>query len=181
MSKHTIIFDTETTGLPLPAGAPLQKQPYVIEFYGVKVDEDFNIVAEFEHLIKPPISIPKEASRANKIYDEDVANENPFAYYYDELADFFLNTHASVAHNHAFDEKMIAFELQRLEKDHKFPWARHQICTVEKTIQIRGHRLTLTKLHNYLFNKGFGGAHRAKTDVFALVRCYHELLNRGII
>ena len=46
---------------------------------------------------------------------------------------------------------------------------------------IEQRRLNLNKLHELLFGKEFTGAHRAKTDVHALVRCYHELMNRGVI
>ena len=35
-----IVFDTETTGLPLPETAPLESQPRIIEFAGIKLDHD---------------------------------------------------------------------------------------------------------------------------------------------
>jgi DNA polymerase-3 subunit alpha len=37
---------------------------------------------------------------------------------------------------------------------------------------------TLTELHSYLFNKGFGEAHNATADVEATTRCFLELIRR---
>jgi len=180
--KHTIIFDTETTGLPLPAGSPLDKQPYIIEFYGVKVDEQFNIISECEYLIKPPIEIPEFITKINGISNEMVKNAPVFGESVADLAEFFHGVHRSVAHNHAFDEEMMVLELQRLELDHKFPWALEQICTVEKSFHLRGRRMRLGQLHQELLNRPFKeGAHRAKNDVFALVRIYHAMLEMGMI
>ena len=52
-------------------------------------------------------------------------------------------------------------------------------CTVENTEWLHGHRLSLSALHEELFGEPFSGAHRARTDVAALTRCYLELVKRG--
>lgn len=179
---NIIVFDTETTGLPLPNSAPLAAQPHIIEFYGVKVDEEFNIISEFNHLIKPPIQISDKITKINGITNEMVEDKPTFGKIADELIDFFFNTDFSVAHNHSFDETMMTLELRRLELDHKFPWARKQICTVESSFHLRGRRLPLGQLHQLLLNKPFSkGAHRAKNDVFALVRCFHAMIEQKVI
>ncbi len=48
-----VVFDTETTGLLQPSNSPLSMQPKIIEFYGVRLNTDFEILHEFNELIYP--------------------------------------------------------------------------------------------------------------------------------
>ena len=48
-----IIFDLETTGLPKAEGSDLEMQPKIIEFGGIKVDDDFNKIDSFEFFCNP--------------------------------------------------------------------------------------------------------------------------------
>jgi len=52
---------------------------------------------------------------------------------------------------------------------------------VQETEWIKGHRLSLSALHEELFGEPFSGAHRARVDVDALTRCFNELRQRGDI
>jgi DNA polymerase-3 subunit alpha len=99
----------------------------------------------------------------------------------DELRRFHLGERIIIAHNLAFDLSMIRFELMRLDAVCKFPWPYHGICTVVETLPIRGHRLSLSKLHEYCFGEAFDGAHRAMVDVEALTRCVIHLIKKKII
>ena len=56
-----IVFDTETTGLPLTHSAPLESQPKIIEIAVFKLDFDMNEIERFEALVNPERPIPKEA------------------------------------------------------------------------------------------------------------------------
>jgi hypothetical protein len=69
-------------------------------------------------------------------------------------------------------------EFERLKRTIKWP---RPICTVESTVHIKGARLSMTKLHKYLFDADFPDAHRAKPDTQALIRCAVELYRRGLI
>ncbi len=178
---NIVVFDTETTGLLKPESADISKQPYITEFYGVKINEEFQIQEELESFIRPPISIPEEVIKISGITDEMVKEAPIFPMFYAKLAKFFTGVDILVAHNLPFDLGMLTAELRRLNKVNKFPWPRHQICTVEKSMHLRGHRLSLAKLHQHLLNKGFADAHRAKQDVFALVRCFHALTENNHI
>jgi len=73
---------------------------------------------------------------------------------------------------------MLQYQFDREEMDIKFP--KIQTCTIQQSMSLRGHRLNLQKLHTILLGKGFDGAHRAKSDVMALVRCYHKMLEIGL-
>ena len=171
----TVLFDTETTGLLEPSVNDISKQPYIVEFYAVKIDDQFNVLGEFETYLKPPIPIPPETSRIHGIDDAKVASSPAFADVVDDLCNFFVGVHNIVAHNLPYDRSMLANELLRCDKLLNFPWPPNHICTVEKTKWIEQRRMNLANLHTFCTGKPHENAHTAKADVFALVRCYHHL------
>jgi DNA polymerase III epsilon subunit family exonuclease len=173
-----VIFDTETTGLLQPENSDLTMQPKIIEFYGVRLDEDFAIKKEVNVLINPQEPISQLITNITGINDRMVENESPFCDVADEIASIFENANLSVAHNHSFDAGMLDVEYRRLDRPR--PSAYNCLCTVEATLGMTGHRLPLTRLHWMLLQEQFK-AHRAKDDVFALVRCFHHLTESGII
>lgn len=177
-----VFCDTETTGLLKPDAVDVKEQPYIIEYYGCRVDsETFKLEQEFETFIKPPVPISDEITKITSITERMVANAPKFADVYTELCYLHEGARCVVAHNASFDISMLANELLRIDKLIHFPWPMHHICTIERTYKIKGYRLSLQKLHEHLFGKGFKDAHRAKTDVFAMVRCFHKLVEDGII
>lgn len=174
--KQTILFDTETTGLLVPEINELSAQPYIVDFYAVKIDDDFNIIDEFESYIKPPIPIPPDLTKIHGVSNDTVKNSPTFEQLYPRLAEFFLGANKLVGHNVAFDRSMLANELLRCDMLLKFPWPPEHICTVEMSMHIEQRRMKLSDLHAHCTGKPHADAHRAKSDVFALVRCYHWLL-----
>jgi DNA polymerase III epsilon subunit-like protein len=96
----------------------------------------------------------------------------------DSIFQFMNGADLTVAHNHGFDSGMLDVEYKRLDRE-MLP-AKHQLCTVEATMGMTGHRLSLTRLHWILIQEQFK-AHRAKDDVYALVRCFHNLTESGVI
>ena len=108
-----IVFDTETTGLPLPEHAPLSSQPKIIEIACIKLDFNLKEVERFDALVNPEMPIPKAASAVNNISDEDVKDKPPFAGIYNDLCNFFLGEKTIFAHNCPFDMNMLKFELNR--------------------------------------------------------------------
>ena len=180
----TILFDTETTGLLKPEANDMGKQPYITDIFCLKVQHDINgieILEQFESLVKPPIPLSAEITKITGLTDADLADQPTFYQIWEELAEFFTGVDRLVAHNLAFDRSMLANELHRSGKVINFPWPREHICTVEKTMQFEQRRLSLQKLHNYLFKRDFKDAHRARPDVMAMFDCYSELLDRGVI
>lgn len=177
-----VLYDTETTGLLKPNAVDVKEQPYIIEFYGCRIDsETFEIEKEVETFIKPPVPISDEITKITGITGDMVHNAPAFADVYPELCDLYEGARCLVAHNASFDVSMLANELIRIDKLIHFPWPVNHICTVERTYNIKGYRLNLQALHEHLFGEGFKDAHRAKIDVFALVRCFHKLTEDGII
>jgi DNA polymerase-3 subunit epsilon len=92
-----------------------------------------------------------------------------------------------IAHNIAFDEKVLGAELLRCSLPNPLPkYPRH--CTMAASTELcaipgpYGPKWPkLDELHRHLFGRGVGGAHDALVDVQATVRCFLELRRRGVI
>lgn len=176
-----IVFDTETTGLLLPSHVPLNKQPKIIEFAAIKLDDDMNEIDELEFLVNPEESLDDDIIRITGLTDNDLIGEPTFPNFYETLVAFFLGESDLTAHNVTFDARMLSCELSRIDKRLKFPWPPNHICTVEASYGINNHRLKLMDLHEHLFGEPFKEAHRAMNDVRALVRCVKEMRVRGML
>ena len=176
-----VIFDTETTGLVEPEPTPLDKQPRIIEFAGIKLNKGLEEIERLEFLVDPGIEITPLITKITGISNPMVRGQGNFAIHFEKLQKFFVGVNEFVAHNLMFDHDMLSFELKRIDKLTQFPWPPVRTCTVEKTHHLNGYRLNLTKLHQHCFGKEFKGAHRAMPDVEALTRCYIELKKKGLI
>ncbi len=173
-----VIFDTETTGLLQPSNSLLSMQPKIIEFYGVRLNTDFEIINEVNELINPCEPVSKEITRITGITNSMLEGKPVFLDVAPKIAALFHESNLAIAHNIAFDNGMLKAEYGRLGID--TPKAKYDLCTVEATMYMMGFRLSLTRLHQTLFKKAFK-AHRAKDDVHALVRCVHHLSEKGRI
>lgn len=178
-----IVFDTETTGLISNHLIPLDKQPYIIEFYACKADPSTGeISAELDLLIKPPdrgLVTPEITKITGLTYDEHLTNASPFAMHADQIAAFLESDDLIIGQNLSFDMEMVDIEFERLGR--RIVWPKRGVCLVEQTIHTKGYRLNLNDLHETLFGEKFKGAHRAKVDVAATLRCAVELNKRGLI
>ena len=173
-----IIFDTETTGLLAPRAAPLSRQPYITEIYAVKIDENFNIISELESFIKIPIHVPDFITKITRIDDKMLENAPTFEEISDEIFNFFSTADEMIAHNLPFDKSMIKYQFKRANLPIVFPLK--QTCTIQHSMSLEGRRLNLSALHEKLLGKPLVSAHRAKNDVFGLVRVYHKMLEMGL-
>jgi len=180
-SSDIIIFDTETTGLDAPLATKIESQPYITEFYAVRLTKDFEFIDEVETMIKPPIPISEEITKITGITDEDVKDAPSFIQVYDQIYNLFECCKNVVGHNVMFDLRLLKFELFRYDLEYCFNWPRNRICTVEKSKHYQNKRLTLQKLHIHLFGSEFTGAHRARHDVEATAKCFMEMVRRGDI
>jgi DNA polymerase III alpha subunit (gram-positive type) len=182
-----LVFDTETTGLTKNRTVKLDLQPEIIEFTGLLVDlKTGKAKKTLDLLVKPskPLSDTPAFGEKKTITDiTGITNAMLMdAQYMDQQFDSIVKLIESspvvIAHNASFDKEMIDIEAQRLGRVVKWP---RVICTVEQTLHLKGHRLTMTKLYQELFGEAFAGAHRSRADVEALVRICVELFKRGII
>lgn len=172
--------DTETTGLLKPEQTQLHLQPFVTEIYICKFNDKFEVIDEFDTLIKPPFPIPEFIQRLTNITNEMVADAPEFIEIYDDLCDFVRGEEIIFAHNASFDTGVIRYELERHDLQYKFPWPSRQLCTVELSEPIQNKRLKLHQLYEIATGKKeIIGAHRAKTDVLAMVECIKWLNQHG--
>lgn len=176
---EALIFDTETSGLVRNRTLKLDKQPEIIEFYGCVVNlKTGKIKKEYETLIKPKKPIEEIITKITTITNEQLEDAPPFAKVAKPIKTFLESGKVVIAHNMSFDKDMVDIEFERMEDKVKWP---KMLCTVEQTIHIKGFRFSLSALHDHLFGEPFAGAHRAKVDVAALLRCCVKLHKDGVL
>tara|TARA_R110000765_G_scaffold78204_1_gene153778 strand:- start:108 stop:641 length:534 start_codon:yes stop_codon:yes gene_type:complete len=164
-----IVFDLETTGLPKAEGSDLDMQPRIIEFGGIKVDDDFNELNRLEFMCNPGHPLDPKIIKITKITDEMLKDQKPFITHYKKLAEWFCGESSMAAHNLSFDRQILKFELERIDKLTKFPWAYNHICTVEIGQSVWGKMRKLGDIYEELFGKKIEGAHRSLVDVEATI------------
>jgi len=179
-NKDKIILDTETTGLLEPAAALVSQQPYMIEIYAARLDHKNKIIDEIETFISCPIEIPKFITKITNIDDDMLLGAPDFIEIYKPLTELFLGTTELIGHNISFDAGIIWAALKRIDREFKFPWCPEWYCTMENSMYLENKRLKLSRLHEYATGKPHkDGAHRAKQDVLATLRCYEWLQEQG--
>jgi DNA polymerase-3 subunit epsilon len=173
-----LIFDTETTGLISNSLQPIDKQPRIMEFFGLILEgDDLDEAEEYHAYIDPGIPIPVKAARITGIQDSDLFGKPKFENIAGKVVALIQSADVVIAHNISYDMSVIDFELARIDRAVK--WPEKRICTVEATESLKGHRLNLQGLHSELFGENFDDAHSAINDVRATARCYKELIKRG--
>ena len=182
---NIIFWDTETTGLLQAETAPIGNQPYITELYAIKTDESCEAIGTYHAMFKPPITFEEHNAKGKGITDiTGISNamlkdKNPFSSHWREIADFFLGTTTMVAHNLSYDRGCLHYELKRINRLQNFPWPPVHECTIEQSMSFKGYRLNLQALHEHLFGEGFTGAHRAQSDVEAMLKCYKKMNKKG--
>lgn len=183
-AEWAVVFDTETTGLVKSRLIKLDKQPEVIEFFACLVDlKSGKIDRELDLLIRPTVEYPMSVytikETKTKLSNDMLYDAPTFKEVAKQIREFLEGAPRLIAHNITFDKEMIEIEHERLQQT--ITWPLRLDCTVEQTIHLKGHRLSLTALHTLLFDEGFEDAHRARHDVMALTRCAVELQKRGML
>lgn len=179
--KDKIIMDTETTGLLEASASLLSQQPHIIEIYAARLDAKNNVIGEVETFIRAPVEIPKYITKITGIDDDMCLGAPTFVQVYKELVELFIGTRILICHNISFDAGMFWAELARIDKVFNFPWPPEWYCTMERSMHLENKHLKLSKLHEYATGEEHKeGAHRAKHDVFATLRCYKWMLEEGM-
>lgn len=171
----TLVFDNETTGLPLHAAAPLSKQPKCIEFGAVLLNESGAIVDEYNQLIDPGEPLEAVITKITGLTDADLRGQPAFLDALLPISKLFSVSTRAIAHNMAFDRSIIEFELARLappgERDgfvRSFPWPPVMLCTVEATMAEWGRRPKMLELYAATLGRPLAQTHRALDDARAL-------------
>jgi DNA polymerase III epsilon subunit-like protein len=142
-----------------------------------------------EYIIKPrDFKIPRDAAAIHGITNE-IANEHGRALnlVLNELRPLIEQASTLVAHNMAFDEKIVGAEFLRIGIPNPIE-GKNKICTMLQTknyVGIPGYYgmkwPTLDELHQCLFGVSYAEAHNAASDIKATAKCFWEAKRRGII
>ena len=197
MNSHTdpvyLIFDTETTGLPINWKASvtnLNNWPRLVQIAWLQYDVSGQLIGDHSYIIKPKgFTIPSDVEKIHGISTKR-ANEQgvELRTVLEEFSRAIDLSSYLIAHNISFDEKVVGAEFIREDiKSRLFKTTR--MCTKELSTdycRIPGNYgnykwPSLFELYHKLFNEDLGGSHRAQVDAEACARCFFELVNRGVI
>lgn len=186
-----LFFDTETTGLPKNWKAPvtdLNNWPRLVQLAYMQYDIDGNKISEGDFIIKPEgFTIPVDSTKVHGISTERALREG------ESISSVLQHFNALigevtylVAHNIAFDEKIIGAEFLRNGMRNSVA-SKSKICTMERTTDFcaiegpYGYKWPkLSELHQKLFGVGFEEAHNAAVDINATAKCFWELKRLGV-
>ena len=177
MANRTFLFDTETTGLSKNSVMRIEKQPHIIELFGLTLDHELNEVGIWQSLFSQNKPLEPIIVKITGITDALLSDAPKFFHKAEELKEHIESHDRVVGHNLTFDMDRVDQEMARCNLVVR--WPKERICTVEQTEHIKGFRLNLAMLHEHLFGVGFPNAHRAENDVRATTKCYIELVKRG--
>lgn len=188
-----LIFDTETTGLPIRDDAPLtdfENWPRAVQIAWQLHDVGGSLIEASDFVIKPDgFDIPYNAAKVHGITTEVAEhygvslNEGMDAFSKAVKQSKFL-----VGHNIQFDINILGCEYLRLEQDNLLEGLPSIDTSKETTnfCQLPGGKgggfkfPKLEELHQKLFGQGFAEAHNAAADVEATTRCFLELIRINV-
>lgn len=170
-----LIFDTETTGLPLHPKAKDSLQPRIIEFGAALVNfENGDVLATESILINPGVPLPEVITKITGLTDDMLRDEPLFRDVAPRLEPMFAKADVIIAHNLPFDKRMMRLELARIGRLDDWPWPAVELCTVAEHMDTFGRRMKLKELYKYYNEKPLAQTHRALDDVMALASICRE-------
>lgn len=183
-----LVFDTETTGLPLwndPSDDP--RQPHIVDIACSLFDGTGCEVDRFDAIINPGVEIPDEVAQIHGITTA-IAQEQGVspALALTNFLDLVKRADVLVGHNVSFDIRLIrilAARIAGVKWENPLP----AFCTMRKTTnvcKILGPRArhpqdwkwpTLAEATRHFFNEEHANAHRARPDCDASARIFFHL------
>jgi len=191
-----LFFDVETTGLPKNYNlSPVQHPdnwPHIVEMAWALCESNGNIITQQSHLITPELykelpSIITDITGITK--DELIFKGTPLRSVLDKFLTDLDKATYTVAHNISFDVQVTIAELIRLKDiQYKKLISTPRICTMQLGTDLckipkgnMGYKWPkLSELYQFLFNEVFKDAHRALPDVLAEIKCFFEMIERGV-
>jgi DNA polymerase III epsilon subunit-like protein len=181
----TLFFDCETTGLNKHPLVHERYQPECIEFYGCLYDlKKKKMKEELELLIHPTRvnEVPEKITKITGITQAMLEGKPTFPEVAMSIEALVRKADALCGHNVTFDVDVIEHEFKRMRIAlPSWPKKSAWTCTVEQTMHIKGHRLSLEVLHEMLFGEKIVSAHRAKADVLAHIRVVEEMIRKEML
>lgn len=188
-----LVFDTETTGLPLwndPSDDP--RQPHVVDIACTLFDTTGLEVDRFDAIINPGVEIPAEVAALHGITTE-IAREKGVdpREAHDAFMSLVGRATLLVGHNVSFDIRMMRILAARLTGE-KWDNPHPTFCTMRRTTNIcrilkhepRCHNdwkwPSLSEAIRHFFGEEHPNAHRARPDCDGAARIYFHLKEQGI-
>ena len=187
-----LFFDTETTGLPRNWKAPVSNSsnwPRMVQLAWLIYDETGNRIDGEDFIIIPEgFTIPAEASKVHGITTERAHKDGyELDYVLQVFADQIEKADSLVAHNIAFDEKIVGAEFYRKRIPSNL-FNKPRLCTMKNSTNYcripgpYGYKWPkLSELHIKLFDEDFEDAHDAAADINATAKCFWKMRDIGLI
>lgn len=193
-----IVFDTETTGL-IPKKSSLYSKkvnnPYIVQLSWLVFDSIENkLDGTYDYIVKLPegITIPKEASDIHKITNEIMKEKgHDIGFVLGKFYNDLIKCNMLIAHNIAFDKKMLSIEFYRNGYGKHFIKNKYNeyctmtmgtpICNITMISKWNGKPFVrfckLIELHQKLFNETPNNLHNSLIDILVCFRCYYKMYN----
>jgi DNA polymerase III epsilon subunit-like protein len=191
----SLIFDVETTGLPIGKNVPIHKTefyPFIVQFSWMIYDNKLMKIEKIsDYIIKLPDGeiIPDSSIKIHGVTNERVKEEGvDIVKVLRKFTRDMLDSDILVAHNLEFDKSIIEVEYLR---NNKIDWlGRHrkkEYCTLKHSIDIckllrKGKNGSeyfkwpkLMELHQHFYRKIPNNLHNSLVDIFVCFRCFHQL------
>ena len=180
---NSFIFDTETTGFPpkQPYGSPEWDKCRLVQIgWEIWNEQTKQLLNRESYIIRPDdFVIPEKVSEIHGIYQKDALEKGlPIQDVFNRLRDIFPTIDKIVAHNVAFDDKIIASELFRAkEKEMYKKWRNtEKKCTMLMGTKKNEKWPKLSELYERLFDKKPEGIlHTADADTRICAEIYFRL------
>lgn len=191
-----LIFDTETTGLPLNFNAPVTDTanwPHMVQLAWQLHDHTGKLLESGNYIVRPDgkFTIPFNAAKIHGITTEIAQQQgHDIKDVLDIFAKVLERAHFLIGHNISFDEKIVGSEYFRHTGDAEVMNGFYLDTKNDETTQYcqlpggKGGGFkwpTLNELHHKLFGEHFSSAHNAAADVEANARVFLECVRQGIM
>ena len=189
-----LIFDTETTGLPPKYISTREtfRFPYIVQLSWMVFEMGNNkITALHDHIIQLPehVIISEENANIHGIDNTFMREKGEnIVHILQKFKKDVLEAAVVVAHNIAFDKRMIEVEFHRHDMGDWSALRKKEYCTMEKGNPICNLKMKsyysnkmiskfprLSELHHTLFGKIPKNLHNALIDIMACFRCYYYM------
>lgn len=205
-----LVFDTETSGL-LPNGTFLTTDklhlfPHTVQFSWIVFDTKENKIVKIQDFI---IKLPSSFQLSEKnVKIHGITNEISqtkgvdISLAMDAFIEDFYTSNMIVAHNLAFDLKIISADIMRIlerfsddELSSKYKKFMNELeistkmhCTMQESIELCNIKMTnangkeykkfpkLSELHDKLFQTTPNNLHNSLNDVLVCLRCFYKMI-----
>lgn len=180
-----LFIDTETAGLP----TDVNSTPRLVQIAWILFDIMGRKVSKRDFIVKPDgFEIPESASRIHGINTNfAIISGKSLKKVLTELMVAINSSTYLVAHNLAFDERVLTAEFKRCGINNPFA-LKTKICTMESTTNFCGINTSkgykwpsLSELYEKVFSSKLNGTHNAVLDIEATAKCFWYLKRNKII